>query len=145
MYGDDHIEIENMSRDRFRHARALGYRSGLEVKITNDLKARGVPFEYEPIKLSYLQPGKVRSYAPDIVLGNGIIIEVKGIFERADRQKHLLVKEQHPNRDIRFLFQSASKPIYKGSKTTYARWCEDNGIKWCEKRVPQEWIDEART
>ena len=47
--------------------------------------------------------------------------------------------------DLRFVLQSPNGKIYKGSKTTYAQWCEKNGFKWAKKEIPQEWIDEKPT
>ena len=44
--------------------------------------------------------------------------------------------------DLRFVLQSPNGKIYKGSKTTYAQWCEKNGFMWAKKEIPQEWIDE---
>ena len=89
-------------------------------------------------------PASNHSYTPDIILPNGIILEVKGRLVKADRDKHLLIKEQHPNLDIRFVFQCANNKIRKGSKTTYAQWCEKNDIKWCEKIVPDSWLKEKK-
>lgn len=40
------------------------------------------------------------------------------------------------------MFSRARTPIYKGSKTTYADWCEKNGFQWAEKLIPREWIEE---
>ena len=42
--------------------------------------------------IQYEKPATKHKYTPDFVLPNGIIIEAKGIFEREDRQKHLLIK-----------------------------------------------------
>jgi hypothetical protein len=61
-----------------------------------------------------------------------------------DRKKHLLVKEQNPNLDIRFLFQNSKNKINKGSKTTYADWAIKNGFKFADKIVPDEWINEKK-
>ena len=36
--------------------------------------------------------------------------------------------------DLRFVLQSPNGKIYKGSKTTYAEWCEKNGFKWLKKK-----------
>ena len=47
-----------------------------------------------------------------------------------------------PELDIRFVLQSPNGKIYKGSKTTYAEWCNKNGFKWANKEIPQEWIEE---
>ena len=71
-----------------------------------------------------------------------MIVETKGIFEVADRQKHLLVKQQHPGLDIRFVFSRSKSPIRKGSPTTYANWCVKNGFLFADKLIPQDWIDE---
>lgn len=96
------------------------------------------------MKIKYVVPEKKRSYTPDIILPNGIILEVKGRLVKSDRDKHLLIKEQYPDLDIRFVFQCANNKIRKGSQTTYAMWCEKNDIKWCEKVVPIAWIREVK-
>jgi len=119
-----------------------GYRSGLEETLALDLKARGVSYHFEPYKISYLQPEKIRTYLPDFLLSNGIIIETKGRFITADRQKHLLIQKQQPQLDIRFVFQNPNTKINKGSTTTYAMWCIKNGFKYAKKLVPEEWLNE---
>jgi hypothetical protein len=58
----------------------------------------------------------------------------------ADRKKHLLVKEQNPNMDIRFVFSNSKNKITKKSKTTYGDWCEKNGYKYSDKIIPNEWF-----
>jgi hypothetical protein len=105
-------------------------------------KTKGI--EYETLKIKYIIPSSEHSYTPDIILPNGIILEVKGRLVKADRDKHLLIKQQHPELDIRFLFQNANNKIRKGSKTTYAQWCDKNDILWCEKIVPDAWIKETK-
>ena len=122
---------------------ANGFRSGLEKRIADDLESRGISFRYEKEKLAYTVPAREAKYTPDFILDNGIIIEAKGIFECADRAKHLLVREAHPQLDIRFVFQRASQPIRKGSPTTYAAWCDKHGFKFAEKLIPSEWAREA--
>lgn len=99
---------------------------------------------YESFKIKYTIPLSEHSYTPDIVLPNGIILEVKGRLMKADRDKHLLIQAQHPELDIRFLFQAANNKIRKGSQTTYAQWCDKNDIKWCEKLVPDAWLKETK-
>ncbi|WP_218016223.1 hypothetical protein [Sphingomonas asaccharolytica] len=118
-------------------------RSGLEDKTMEDLAVRGVPYRYEEVRVSYEKPASRHKYTPDFILPNGIIVETKGIFEVADRQKHELVKAQHPGLDIRFVFSRSKSPIRKGSKTTYASWCAGRGIPFSDKVIPQAWIDEA--
>lgn len=121
-----------------------GYRSGLEKRIADDLTSRDVPFQYETVKVQYTVPSRDAKYTPDFILPNGIIIEAKGIFDVEDRQKHVLVKAQNPELDIRFVFSSANKTIYKTSKTTYAQWCVEHGFKYAEKLVPIEWTKEPK-
>jgi hypothetical protein len=69
-------------------------------------------------------------------------VESKGRFLTADRQKHLLVKEQHPHLDIRFVFQRSANPIRKSSATTYAAWCQKHGFVFADKSVPPAWLRE---
>lgn len=122
-----------------------GFRSGLEHRVWKNLKQRKVKdIAYEAIRINYVIPASEHYYTPDIILPNGIIVEVKGRLVKSDRDKHLLIKEQHPNLDIRFVFQNANNKIRKGSKTTYAQWCEKNDIKWCEKLVPDAWLKEKK-
>ena len=118
-----------------------GYRSGLEDRISEQLTGLSVPFKYEVFKIRY-EVNEVRSYTPDFELPNGIIIESKGRFVAADRKKHLLVQKQHPSLDIRFVFSNSRGKISKGSKTTYAMWCEKNGFLYADKLIPKEWLEE---
>lgn len=119
------------------------YRSGLEEKNVELLKSLSIDPHYEEYYLNYTIPESVHKYTPDFVLPNGIIIETKGVFDADDRKKHLLIKEQHPELDIRFVFSRSKTPIYKGSKTTYASFCEKNGFKYADKFIPEEWINES--
>lgn len=118
-----------------------GYRSGLEDRISNQLKSLGVPVRYEELKVKY-EIHETRSYTPDFELPNGIIVESKGRFVAADRKKHLLIKQQHPKLDIRFVFSNSRAKINKGSPTSYAVWCEKHGFLYSDKLIPEEWINE---
>lgn len=123
-----------------------GFRSGLEKKIADDLSDKGIPFDYEKLKISYTVPERQATYTPDFVLlDNGIIVESKGIFDADDRKKHLLIKQQHPDLDIRLVFSRANAPIYKGSPTTHANWADHHGFKWAEKLIPDAWLKEKPT
>lgn len=117
-------------------------RSGLEDKTMVDLAARGVPYRYEAVKVSYEKPASHHKYTPDFILPNGIIVETKGLFDTDDRKKHELIRKQHPQLDIRFVFSRSASPIRKGSKTTYGSWCAKLGIPYADKTIPQAWIDE---
>lgn len=115
------------------------FASNFEQRVAKDLQSRKVPYQYESLVLEFVQ---VRSYTPDFVLPNGIIVETKGKFTSADRTKHLLVRKQHPDRDIRLLFMQNNK-LRKNSKTKYGDWCDRYGIKWAVgASVPDEWINE---
>tara|TARA_R110001592_G_scaffold87117_5_gene257319 strand:- start:44997 stop:45428 length:432 start_codon:yes stop_codon:yes gene_type:complete len=122
--------------------RSKGHKSGFETKIDEQLKSKGIDGEYEQNEIKYVIPLTEHTYKPDFRLPNGIYIESKGWFLPDDRKKHLLIKEQNPDMDLRFVLQSPNGKIYKGSKTTYAQWCDKNGFKWAKKEIPQEWIDE---
>ena len=97
--------------------RGTRYRSAFEINIAKSLANRDVPFEYEKHKF-----------------------EVKGHFDKGDRVKMQLIKQQHPNLDIRFVFLRASNKIYRGSKTTYADWANRYSFPWAEGNIPQDWI-----
>lgn len=122
--------------------RKYGFRSGLEAAIDQQLHASGVEYSYESFVIPYTRPARSCRYTPDWPLGNGIIIESKGQFVAADRQKHEWIKEQHPDLDIRFVFSNPNARLYKGSKTTYAMWCEQRGFKYAKQFVPDEWLKE---
>ena len=64
------------------------------------------------------------------------------MFDSADRVKHLLVKEQYPDLDLRFVFQNAHAKLYKGAKGTNADWCDKHGIQWAHKLIPDGWLTE---
>lgn len=120
------------------------YRSGLEDKVAEQLRDAEVDAKYEEYQIPYSIPATNHTYTPDFVLPNGIIVETKGVFEVEDRKKHLLVKSQYPNLDIRFVFSSSKTPIYKGSKTTYAAWCNKYGFKYADKWIPDKWLRERK-
>lgn len=124
-----------------RHAIKHGYRSGLEETIAKDLKEAGISFLYEDKKITY-QVNQVRTYTPDFILPNGIIIETKGRFVVDDRMKHLMIREQYPHLDLRFVFSNSRNKIRKGSKTTYGDWCTKHGFLYADKRIPDEWLEQ---
>ncbi len=119
----------------------LPYRSKFELKVAADLGKRKVDFQYEKISFDYVP--KIRNYTPDFYLPESkIYIETKGRLTTNDRVKHLLIKEQHPDLDIRFVFVNANNKISRTSKTTYANWCDRHKFLWAESLVPMEWLNE---
>lgn len=130
------------------------YKSGLERKGVAQFNKHGVKFAYESVRIPYTVPERQAHYIPDFPFPeHKILIEFKGRFGHhksdangaAERQKLILVKEQHPEWDVRIVFQDANKKIYKGSPTNYAKWATDHGFKFSDKGiVPAEWIEELK-
>jgi hypothetical protein len=111
------------------------YRSIFEATVCGKLDEDKVDFEYETLVIPYVVPEIKKTYTPDIILSNGIIIELKGQLTKEDRAKHLCIKQQRPDLDIRFVLQNSSK-------TTYGDWLSNNNFIWADRFVPVEWIDE---
>ena len=115
------------------------YRSRLEEKLARWFELNGHQFEYETLKLNYTLSA---NYYPDFILPNGVIMEAKGYFKPEDRRKMLAVKKQHPDLDIRLVFQAPGNTLTKTSQTTYAKWAEKNGFLWAPSHdIPPEWFD----
>lgn len=119
-----------------------GYRSGLEEKNARHLETLGCPVEYETFVIPWVMPQSFRRYTADFRLPNGIIVETKGIWDAQDRAKHLFIKQQYPDLDIRLVFTRAKSTIGPNSKTTLGDWATANGFKWAEKLIPKEWVSE---
>ena len=130
-----------MHGKQFKAALKHGYRSGLEIKVKDYLKDKNVMFKYEAIKIEW-EDLMYRTYTPDFILQNGIIVEVKGRFTSDDRRKHVAIKQQHPNLDIRFVFENSRRKLSKGAKSTYATWCERNKFLYADRVIPEEWLKE---
>lgn len=67
------------------------YRSGLEKEVAAFLSSNQKSVRYEKLKIEW-EDFRYRTYTPDFVLDNNIIIETKGIFDSEDRRKHLEIK-----------------------------------------------------
>lgn len=125
----------------YSRARKYGYRSGLEVKLSQYLDDLKVKYGYESIKIEW-EDLAYRTYTPDFILYNGIIIETKGRFLAADRRKHIAIKKQHPKLDIRFVFTNSRAKLSKGAKSSYAEWCIKNGFRYYDRIIPEDWLKE---
>ncbi len=114
------------------------FRSELEEKVSDLLCELNIDYEYEPTRIPYeIQ----HNYSPDFLLPNGIYLECKGYWDSADRRKVKNVVEQHPDIDLRMVFQAPYNKISKKSKTTYAQWCEKLDIPWCAfHTIPIDWL-----
>ncbi len=117
------------------------------MKNSNNLEGfHNTTIEYETVELKYVIESK---YTPDFILRdeNGdakILIEAKGHFRPADRKKLLAVKKQHPEVDLRILFQKPHNRLSSRAKMTYAQWAEKHKFPWAEgAEIPWDWITEA--
>jgi len=123
-----------------------GWRSGLEETLAADLKSKGIDYEYEQHVLKFEVPSRIARYTPDFYIktksGKTIIVESKGQFKVANRQSMILVKKQHPDIDLRFVFSRSKETISKTSKTTYAMWCDKHGFLYADRTVPEGWLNE---
>ena len=118
-----------------------GYRSGLEHQLSLYLDEHKVKYDYENIKIEW-EDLAYRTYTPDFILYNGIIIETKGRFLAAERRKHIAIKKQHPKLDIRFVFTNSRAKLSKGAKSSYADWCIKNGFRYYDRIIPEDWLKE---
>ena len=124
-----------------REAIKYGYRSGLEHKLSEYLDSLKHEYDYESIKIEW-EDLTYRTYTPDFILSNGIIVETKGRFITADRKKHLCIQKQHPALDIRFVFTNSRNKLSKGAKSTYGQWCIKHGFRYYDRIIPEDWLKE---
>ena len=125
----------------YRNALKHGYRSGLEKTISLFLSDNKYTFDYETIKIEW-EDLCYRTYTPDFILHNGIIVETKGRFVVSDRRKHIAIQKQHPKLDIRFVFTNSKAKLQKGAKSTYGQWCEKYKFKYSDRVIPEVWLKE---
>ena len=122
----------------------LTLKQTFEQKVMAHLNEKGVKFEFEPHSITY---SVTRDYIPDLLIGD-VYIEIKGYFRQDAQRKMKAVKKQHPNKDIRFLFQKGDSTIQgakkrkDGTKMTCKEWAERYGFKYAEgEEIPDQWIN----
>ncbi len=120
-----------------------GYRSSLEEGVALYLTENKIKFKYEKVKIEW-EDIQYRTYTPDFILPNGIIIETKGEFKREQRKKHVCIKKQHPELDIRFVFSNSRTRIYKNAKSNYGDWCVKQGFMYSDRSIPESWLKEKK-
>lgn len=136
-----------------------GYKSGLEDTVAKQIESLGLSPNYEKVVIGYSIPESNHTYKVDFFLSKvplsadkrllfkdkrTIVIETKGRFMLIDRKKSILVRNQYPNLDLRFVFTNSKAKISKTSKTSYADWCTKEGFKFADKLIPMDWIEEIR-
>ena len=123
-------------------------RSGFEAKILRELDDLGVKYVYESPDswLEFTQPAKKRKYLPDILLttstGATIYVEIKGKLDKDTKLKMELVKQAHPEKDIRIVFMRNNRMTKRTKSKTYTDWAEDKGFPCAVGTIPEEWLDE---
>ena len=96
-------------------------RSKLELKFEEILKEYDIDYGYEITKIPYTVPESNHYYIVDWTIRNGLLIETKGyLSDHTERKKYVLLKEQHPEIDIRFVFDNPNK-LCGGTKMTHAK------------------------
>ena len=125
-----------------------GYRSGLELKVADQIKEAKYPVNYETETLQYVVPQKNSKYTPDFIFtkknGSIMYIETKGRWTSTDRQKMKHILASNPGIDLRMVFQNPNQKISKASKTTYESYANKLGIsKVAKKEIPTEWMTEC--
>jgi len=125
-----------------------GYKSGLELSVSEQIKNTEYPLNYETEILNYIVPERYAKYTPDFVFtkknGTLMYIETKGRWTSADRLKMKHVLKSNPGIDIRLVFQAPTQKISKASKTTYEDYAKKLGILHVAKKtIPEEWLQEC--
>ncbi len=125
-----------------------GYKSGLELKVAEQIKEAKYPVNYETEKLEYTVPATDHKYTPDFVFekknGSTMYIETKGRWTTIDRKKMKHILACNPNIDLRIVFQNPNQKISKGSKTTYEMYAKKLGITHVAKKdIPESWLQEC--
>lgn len=122
-------------------------RSKLELKFEEIIKEFDVAYDYEVTKIPYTIPESNHNYTVDWTFINGLLVETKGyLSDHKERYKYVLLKQQHPDLDLRFVFDNPNK-LCGGTKMTHSKWAEKYGFKYCSiKDVDQikQWVKEKR-
>jgi len=133
-----------------KRANALkyGYKSGLELTVSEQIKSTEYGLNYETEILKYIVPERQAKYTPDFVFtkknGEFMYVETKGRWTSVDRLKMKHVLASHPGVDIRMVFQNPNQKISKGSNTTYEIYANKIGINHVAKKdIPADWFVEC--
>ena len=127
------------------NGKTVKVRSKLEQNLAKLLNDTECIWEYEVTKIPYTIPESKHIYTVDFSLYNGVLLEGKGyLSDYAERRKYVLLKEQHPDLDLRFVFDNPNK-LCGGTKMTHAAWATKYGFKFCSMKDTaqiQSWIKE---
>ena len=123
---------------RPRRHNSAKYRSGLEAKLQASCEAKGWKIAYEQDKIKYVIPASNHTYTPDFTVTKNVHIETKGLWTGDDRKKAVLIKQQHPEITILYVFQR-NQGLSKKSNTTYLDWAAKNGLDACTFSNVEHW------
>jgi hypothetical protein len=123
------------------------YRSWFEVDIALDALEMEYVFGYELQHIIWKEPEKLRKYKPDYWFqkkdGSLLVVEAKGRWTAQDRKKICYVTEQHPNLDLRMLFERDNTLSKSPNSKHYTEWCDKKGIRYAVgRKIPEEWLNE---
>jgi Phage endonuclease I len=118
-------------------------RSKLELRFEDILLEAKAEYEYEVTVIPYIVPESSHKYTVDWTLLNGLLIETKGyLSDHQERNKYVLLKQQYPELDLRFVFDNPNK-LCGGTKYSHAKWADKYGFQWCgikDVETIQSWI-----
>ena len=82
----------------------------------------------------------------DWTIPNGILIETKGyLSDHQERHKYVLLKQQYPSLDLRFVFDNVNK-LCGGTKYSHGAWATKHGFPFCsikDRDIIAQWIGEC--
>ena len=117
----------------------------LELKFEDILLENKVEYDYEITVIPYTVPESKHKYTVDWTLLNGTLVETKGyLSDHQERNKYVLLKQQYPDLDLRFVFDNPNK-LCGGTKYSHAKWADKFGFRWCsikDVETIQSWISE---
>ena len=120
-------------------------RSKLELRFEQILKESLVEYDYEVTKIPYIIPESNHKYIVDWTVKDKLYLETKGyLSDYQERHKYILIKTQHPDLDLRFIFDNPNK-LCGGTKMTHGKWADKYGFKWCgvkDLETIKEWLAE---
>jgi len=124
------------------------YDSKFEASIADQLTAARIKWWREPLPVPYRNNTGSHRYIPDFGVktkdGKRVLIEVKGWIDAAASNKMSAVKYQHPELDIRFVFQRGETKVVK-LKSTNLKWARRLNFPAAVGKVPDDWLAEFMT
>lgn len=129
------------------NGKKIKVRSKLEIDLAYILSDLKIPWTYETTKLPYIVPESSHTYTVDFSIPTkGILIEGKGyLSDHQERTKYLLIQQQYPELDLRFVFGDCNK-LCGGTKYSHGTWASKHGFKYCsikDYNIIKDWLSES--